>query len=791
MPGFKKLATIAALGLLLWPTSALEARTRKGDKLYAQGKQSEQRDEYEKALGFYEQALAEDPAEVAYRMAARRVRFWAAQVRVDTGQKLRREGKLEEALVEFQRARVIDPSSAIAEQELRRTIELLDERKKAVEQGEKPPEKPLTPSEQADKEVAKKLDAVRGAPELRPLSLAPITLKMNNQPVRVLFETVAKLAGINVIFDPDYLQQQGPRSNYTVELVNATLEEAFDYIALMTKSYWKPISSNAAFVTQDNPNKRQEYEDHVAKVFYLKNATTQQELTEVAGALRGIGNVQRVFPLQSQNALIIRGTADQVALAEMLIHNLDRPRAEVVVDVMVMELNRARARDLAATIASGGAPGISVPIGFTPRNPILQGGGTGDGEQGQTPAASTSSLISLAQIGKVSTNDYSVTLPGAILEALMDDRRTKVLQSPQVRAVDGQKASLKIGDRVPYSTGGFQPAFGQVGTGFNSLYSSFQFLDVGVNVDITPKVHGEDEVSLHVELDISTVRDRIDIGGIQQPLVGQRKVIHDIRLREGEVNLLGGLIQTQESKVVNGVPGLADIPVLGRLFSSESIDKSESELLIALIPRVVRTQEFDDLTYKGIATGTERTVRLSYAPKRAEPAKPAEEPKPAPEPTPAPPAEPKPEPPAPAGPPPPPAAAAVAFQPATVETQLSQAVTVSVLAQNVTDLFDAPLKFKFDPNILRLNEITRGDFLAGDGRQALFTRNILNDTGDATVMLSRMPGTGGVSGSGVLVTLTFQAVGRGSTAVSVEVSLRNSQSEAILTASPQLRVNIK
>ena len=222
------------------------------------------------------------------------------------------------------------------------------------------------------------------------------------------------------------------------------------------------------------------------------------------------------------------------------------------------------------------------------------------------------------EIGRTSTADFQVTLPGALLEAFMKDNGVRILQSPQVRAVSGKKASLKVGDKVPYSSGGFQPTFGQAGgTGANSLYNSFQFLDTGVNVDITPTVQGTDEVSLHVELTVSNVKERIDIGGISQPVVVNRNIINDIRLREGEVNLLGGLVQTQETKSVSGVPGLSSIPVLKYLFSSNSTEKSESELLIALIPRIVRAPDLDDLNFKGIAVGGGDTVRLTYAPRRA------------------------------------------------------------------------------------------------------------------------------------------------------------------------------
>jgi general secretion pathway protein D len=320
----------------------------------------------------------------------------------------------------------------------------------------------------------------------------------------------------------------------------------------------------------------------------------------------------------------------------------------------------------------------------------------------------------------------------------------------------------------------------------NTLFNTFQFLDVGVNVDLTPKVHGTDEVSLHVELDISQVRDRVDIGGISQPLVGQRKVVHDIRLREGEVSLLGGLIQTQETKAVSGIPGLASIPLLGRLFSSESVERNESELVVAIVPHVVRAPDLDALSYKGIAAGSERAVRVTYERRPPEAAAPAAAPKPAETQPRAP--EPKPEVPAPA----PVAAARVVLAPSPAEAQLPGVVTLAIQAENVTDLFDAPVRVKFDPNFLRLNEVQRGGFLSGDGREVIFTRNILNDTGDATIQLSRLPGTGGISGSGTLVTLVFQTVARGSTAVTLpELSWRNSRGESVWSGSPQVTVNIK
>jgi general secretion pathway protein D len=241
-------------------------------------------------------------------------------------------------------------------------------------------------------------------------------------------------------------------------------------------------------------------------------------------------------------------------------------------------------------------------------------------------------LISLAQVGRISTNDFSTTLPGALLQLVVSDRQTRVLQSPQVRASDGQKVTLRIGDKIPYATGAFQSGLGGGIGGMPFANTQFNFAEVGVNVDITPTVHGRDEVTLKVAVEVSNVRDRVSIGGIEQPVIGQRRSETEIRLREGEVNILGGLSQDQDSRAISGIPGLVNIPVLGRLLGSESLNRERGELLIAMIPHVVRTPNLTDVDLKGVAAGTDQVVKVSYAPRVQAPAAGAETPAPTPAP---------------------------------------------------------------------------------------------------------------------------------------------------------------
>jgi len=614
--------------------AVLEARTRKGDKLLAQSRAAELRKEWDKALTLAEEALSEDPADIAYQLVTTRLRFYASQYHIDQGKKLRNDGKLDEALAEFQKAYGINPASSMAEEEISRTKGMIEREKNKPAGEQKPEERSMTPAQMQRRRDEKKFASMQQVPELRPLNQVPINLKMNNQQPKVLFETVGKLAGINVLFDPEYTTSGVTPKPQSIELNNATLDEALDYLALVTKSFWKPLSANAIFVTQDNPTKRRDFEDWVVKVFYLTNVLTAQELQEIVTAIRSVVEIQKIFTYQAQNAIIVRGEADKVALAEKLVADLDKPKSEVIIDVIVLQVNRALERDLAAAIAPNG---INSPISFTPRSSISVPAApstpsTTPGTTPATPSTSTSTSIPLSNIGRIGTRDFSLTLPGGLLNAVLNDTNSKVLQSPQVRAVDGFKVQLNIGDRVPYATGSFQPGIG--GVGINPLVNTqFTFLDVGVNVLITPKILGPDEVHLHVEIDISNVREFIDLGGVKEPDVAQTKIVNDVRLKQGEVNLMGGLMQIQETKGVTGVPGLGNIPIIRRLFTSETVKKDSQELVIALIPHIVRTPEISDVNLRTISAGNQTTVKLNYAPQKpaeAPPATPAPQPGPPP-----------------------------------------------------------------------------------------------------------------------------------------------------------------
>lgn len=775
---------------LMVPPGILQARTRNGDKLLKLGIKAEALKEYDKALDYYQQALKEDPKETTYQLSARRARFESGTAHMEAGNKLQKAGELEKALVEFQKAFNVDPGSMIALQNIQQTKELLEQKQK------NPGEKPLTSVEKAQKESLAMIASMLPVPELKPVTNQISLLKMNNQPPKVLYETVGKLAGINVLFDPQI--QAGKNAN--LDLNNVTLQEALDYIALMTKTFWKPVSSNAIFVTEDNVTKRRDYEDEVVKVFYLHNPTSTQEFSEMVTAVRSVTDVRRMFQFNAENAIVVRDTVDKVALVEKLLHDLDKPKAEVVIDVIVMDISSDVSRQIGAGLVSNGTNGLAVPFSFSPSNPITSTtsstgvtgtGGTGaTGTTGTTTTTGTtgttgstgSTFVALSQgLGHLGSSDFSTSLPGAMLQAVMSDSRTKIEESPEVRVSDGQKVTLKIGEKYPYATGSFQPGVGTVGV--SPLVSTqFQFVDVGVNLEMTPHVHGNDEVTIHAKIDITNIANTLNLGGLSQPVIGQKANEADIRLKDGEVSLLGGLMSDQETNVVGGIPGLANLPILKYLFGNVSKDKQKEELMIALIPHIVRRPDITGLDLQGVSAGTDQTVKLSYGPRVEEaPAAPPATPAATPAVT-----SPAVTPGAPGG------TAGMVFNPAKVQAQLRSQVVITLEGQNLTDVASVPVKLRWDPKILRLEMIAAGALLTGDSKITAPSLDIRNDTGDASIDVNRVAGAGGVNGNGPLLQFTFTAVGKGTTNVTItEAALKNSNQQPITLQAPLVSVTVQ
>jgi len=532
-----------------------------GNVAYREARKAELRKDWDTALVNYERAGRAQPENSKIIIHERLVRVQASASHLKQGQRLLREGRPDEASGEFQKAVSIDPTNEAAAQELAKVVADQAAAKQARELALK---QALKANEEAAKVPAVKLKAFPAEP------LAHFRISADS---RKVFEALAKLANLNVAFTSTF--RPGPLS---VDLSDVKIEDALNIVALQTHTFWRAITSNTFLVVPDTPTDRRDYDVEELKTIYLSNPLAAADRTAITTALKQVLGLQRIIDNPDANAIIIRDTPQKVAAAEQLVHDLDRSKAEIVMEVSMVEADRDRARDLGlfpATVSSSGTitPGLS-------------------GGEIFTPTLSTSSATSTAL--NVSPNHFALVVPSAVANAVLNDTRSHILQNPQIRSTDGQVAKLKIGERVPYATGSFLPSLGATSgsSGVGLLASTqFQFQDVGVNLELTPHLLANGEVAIHASIEISSLGASLTVGGVSEPTFGQRKIEHDIRLKEGETSVLGGLIQTTLTNTVGGVPFLGDVPILRYLLSTEHVERHESEVLVMLTPRVVRLPE--------------------------------------------------------------------------------------------------------------------------------------------------------------------------------------------------------
>ena len=560
------------LALILSMAISAPSYSDQANAAYARGVHAESQNQNDAAYEAYKEAYALKPKDPKYIAAYLRSRAAAAAEHMRKGQLLRDNLKLEEALVEFQRAAEIDRSNLGAQEEMSRTATMIKKQAQAGLAATPRPESPLS----------KMMEDVEGPVDLEPFSDTPLTLRMTTTADNV-YKTIGKLAGINVLFDLDYKPQR-----INIELDDVPLREALRMVAMQSKTFWRPISTKAIFVAAEG--RRKDFEDNVMTTFYLRNASTPSEIQEVVGTLKGILDITRIQVNPTHSAITLRGTPDQLVLAQKLVSDLDKPKAEVVIDIAVLSISRDRLRNMGTTVPTS----TSIAVAAAPL-------GAG-----------------VVKLGSVNGGIFSLGVPGGKFEFLMSDSNTKVLQNPQIRVLDQQKATLKIGDRIPIATGSFSAAGGVSGGGISPLVNTqFQYIDVGVNIDITPQIHSNREVTLKMVLEVSSVSGEVNIGGITQPQIGQRRIEHESRLEDGEINLVGGILQDTETQSLSGYPWLAKIPLLKYLFAVENKKRNESEIVFAITPHIVRAEEITDENLRLIDIGTGTSVGL----RRREPKK--------------------------------------------------------------------------------------------------------------------------------------------------------------------------
>ncbi len=523
---------------------------------------------WDAAVYYYLEALAKEPDNLEYRMALTRARLKAGQDHFQRGLAFRELGRLPQARAEFQLATQLDPTHQFAEQELERVDKELDILSRPDGQ------------QTLEEMKAKARQAKVQAPILDPRSKEPITLTFPKpKPVKEIYQAMAKAYGFNVLFDPKLKDDK-----LSIELADVTAQQALDIVAQAAGHFYKVQDEHTILIAEDNPQNRRDYEDLVIKTFFLSNA----DVKDVDKLLRSLIEARRLATNEQLNAITLRDTADKVAIAERLIDMNDKAKAEVMIDVELIQVSNTKKSDIGALLSA-----YQTNLALDPSK-------VGDG----------SDTIFLNELSSISRSAWSVTVPNILLKLIKSTSEAQTLAQPQLRSTEGEKASLVIGDRLPVPVTSFNTS-NTVGSSVVPI-TSYQYQDVGINIEVEPRVHHNREITLKVTVEVSRkTGDVTGPNGQAQPIIGTRKINTVIRLKDGETNLLAGLYQRDESESESRIPLLSDIPLIGRLFTSKAKDHQTVDLVLTLTPHIVRFPDISEEDLKPLWVGTES--RISYS----------------------------------------------------------------------------------------------------------------------------------------------------------------------------------
>jgi general secretion pathway protein D len=779
--GRKRAQRAAALVVLLLAAGAWACSATRS---FQRGNNAAMQLDWDLAVTYYAEAVKSDPGRADYKMALDRAQLAAAQVHFEKARDYEKREQLDLALTEYRRVVALQPGS----QEARAGIQRLEQTIRDRIEASRPRPAAEVMRQKARKQVEE--------PALNPASREPVVLKFQNRQMKEILEFLGNSTGINIAYDKDFQ----PTQPITVNIDGVTLEEALQQILTVNGAYYKVLNPRSIIIIADSGPKRAVYDEQAVQTFYLSSADAAEieALLAKVVATQTTGVRPTFAANKIGNSITVRGTIPMLQMVERLIMMNDKPRAEISVDVEILEVNRGNAKQYGLDLSSW-----QVGMAFSPES--------------RPDTDTTSSVFNLNTISAgVSTADFYAAVPSATIRFLEQDSETKVIAKPNLRGAEGEKLSLKLGEELPVPSTTFYNPYGSGNIATTPL-TSFTYKNVGVNLDLEPRVTFDGDIILKVSLEISAKGPDQNVAGQNLPSFFSRKVETRLRLRDGESNLLAGLLRENERKTLKGVPGISSIPILRDLFASNDKEIVQTDIVMLLTPHIVRTHELTQRDFAPVFVGTQGNLGLAGPPPLIQPpgeAAPPPAPAAAPAAVPAQPGQPAPgaattvqKPPtvpapgmvaaptpapaqqvqaapapaaAPATPPPgAPAAPAVpggqaaAPQPAADAVRIiltppgapllvaAQPATVPISVFGASRISTVTLSLRFDPSILRVRLVQEGTFLASGGGSVTFAQQVDATTGRVDITLTRTGDATGVSGDGVLASVVFDAVGSG------------------------------
>ena len=700
------------------------------------GNESAELGDWDAAVAHYRAALQDNPRNPDYRIALQRAMLNASRVHLDKANDYQNNGALLDAAREYRLAAEFDAANSYAADRARDIENQIREKREASQ--------PRAPIEEM-RELARR----EGEPPLlNPASREPLNIRFNNQSLRNILEFIGNATSVNVTYDSAFQDRR-----YSVDLEGVTIEEALNQILTANQYFYKVVNSKSIIVVPETPQKRALYAEQVIRTFYISNADVQ----ELAALLSQIVRVPQmavqpqIVPNVTSNTITVRATTAVALVIEQVIQANDKPRAEIVVDIEILEVNRDRAKDFGLDLTQYAVGAVSAP-------------------DSNNSGLSTSPDFASPPLTRA--GDFFFSLPSAVMNFLETDAETKLIAKPQLRGQEGTTLTLNLGDDIPVPTTAFTP-IAAGGATVNPL-TSFNYRPVGVIVEMTPRVTFENEIILDLEVENSTLGPNVNVAGQSMPTFGTRRVITRLRLRDGESNLLAGLLREEDRSSLRGFPGILRLPVLRQLLSANKNTIKQTDIIMLLTPRIIRTHELTQKDINPIFIGTQRNIGLSGPPPLIDPevnatlykdvdiesfrSETEREP----------------------------SRSDFSKGPAStsaVQNRQTSRVEINppsgplrtgiesypfpISITGVSDLTTLTLSLDYDPSRLKIKAVQEGSFMRQGGAEVVFAQQANDVDGRIDLALTRTSDSLGASGSGVLAGILFEALEPGETVLSL------------------------
>jgi general secretion pathway protein D len=556
------------------------------DRLHQEGLHAIEVGQYEDGLAKLAEAAKQSPGNPTYRLDLKSKHEEAVQVLVASADRSRNKGALQDAEATYQRVLQIEPGNARALRGMqlvnrdRRHAETMKQAQREFDQGRlEEAESHLRsvlaedPGSAAATALRARIDLARGpqsvTPRLRSQDNRPVTLQFRDASTKMVFEVLARQTGINFIFDKD-VKNDGKT---TIFVQQVPVEQAIDLVLGQNQLARQVLSPNMVVIYPNTPGKQKEYQDQVVRTFYVTNSDPKK----VMDLLKTMLNAKTLFVEERSSAVVMRDTPELIRMAERLIASVDVPEAEVMLEVEVLELTRSKQEQL----------GIRYPQSLT-----------------ISPTALAGDPLVLADLGNQDSTTLKISDPSVTLDFTRTLGSANILASPRIRARNHEKAKILIGQRVPVIT-----TSTVLTNGANGTSSNVQYLDVGLTVEVEPTVYSDGDVAIKINLEVSNLISTVKVGDSQAYQIGTRNATTLLRLKDGETQVLAGLISDQDRRGSQGIPGLGDLPVLGRLFGTHKVDAEKSEIVLSITPRIIRSQLRPSSDNSEFWYGTDSTLR--------------------------------------------------------------------------------------------------------------------------------------------------------------------------------------